>query len=149
MQYFVVSHDGQQFGPVDLQALNIWVQEGRILPHTLIVEAHTGRRVPAAQIAGLNLPAPQQQIPYSPQDYPRIVDSQGDKQANIAKALGITGIFLCPLFTLIGIVYAAMAIQNGSEKGKSAMMVCVGSLVIMVLLVVILSASVGSISSSL
>jgi hypothetical protein len=149
MQYFVLSHDGQQFGPVDLQTLNQWVQQGRILPHTLIVEAHSGRRVPAAQIAGLNLPTPQQQIPYSPRDYPRIVESQGDKQANIAKALGITGIFLCPVFTLIGIVYAAMAIQNGSEKGKSAMVVCLGSLGIMIVLVVILYASIGSIAGSL
>ena len=35
-QYFVVSPDGREFGPVDLQGLLQWIREGRVLKATLI-----------------------------------------------------------------------------------------------------------------
>lgn len=143
MQYFVVAQDGQRYGPVDLPTLNSWVQQGRILHYTVIVDAMTGRQVPAAQIPGLNLPDAQPMV-YSPRDYPRIVDTQADKQANIAIAFGIAGIVVCPLLSLIGIAFAAMAIQGGAMKGKTAMWVCVGTLIVQVLGVLLLYGLLGS-----
>ena len=38
-QYFVVSPDGREFGPVDLQGLLQWIREGRVLKATLIRKA--------------------------------------------------------------------------------------------------------------
>lgn len=35
-QYFVVTADGKEFGPVDLSGLHQWVKEGRVLKSTLI-----------------------------------------------------------------------------------------------------------------
>lgn len=137
MEYFVITPTGQRFGPADFQTLILWVQQGRIDPNTMLQEVSTGRQMMANQIPGLGLPASTdyyQGVHPSPKDYPRIVETKGDKLANTAKALGITGFFLCPLFCLVGIGFAAMAFQNQSPKAKSAMIVCVGALVLQVVL---------------
>ena len=140
MQYFVLTPSGQKFGPADLYTLAAWVKEGRVLPNTILEESTTGQQVMANQVAGLGFPAPgnfYQGVQPSPPSYPRIVDSPGDKLANTAKALGITGFFLCPIFSLIGIGVALMAMKHGSAKAKGAMIICLGGLAIQVLLMVL------------
>ena len=149
MQYFVLAPNGQKFGPADLFTLAAWVKEGRILPNTMLEESQTGRQVMANQVAGLGFPAPGDYyagVQPSPAFYPRVVVSPGDKLANIAKALGISGFFICGLLSLIGIPYAAMAIRHGSPKGKSAMMICVGAVVLQLL---ILGLTYGALQSAL
>ena len=147
MQYFVIAPTGQKFGPADVFTLAAWVKEGRILPNTMLEESHTGRQVMANQVAGLGFPAPGDYyagVQPSSATYPRVVETPGDKLANIAKALGIAGFFICPLMSLVGIVYAAMAMQHGSPKGKSAMMICVGAIILQILLVALCYGAIGS-----
>ena len=137
MQYFVITPTGQKFGPADFHVLTQWVQEGRIQPNTMIEEIGSGRQIMANQIAGLGFPPVGDYyagLQPSPADYPRIVETPGDKYANTAKALGYAGFFLCPLLCVVGIFVAAMAFHHGSHKAKSAMTVCVGALVLQVLL---------------
>jgi hypothetical protein len=137
MQYFVITPTGQKFGPADFHVLVQWVQEGRIQPNTMLEDAGTGRQMMANQVAGLGFPAAGNYyagVQPSPASYPRIVDSPGDKLANTAKALGYTGFFLCPVLCVVGIGFAAAAFHHKSAKAKSAMVVCVGALMLQVLL---------------
>lgn len=152
MQYFVLTPDGQKFGPVDIMTLNKWVGEGRILAHTVLEEAGTMRRLTANQIPGLALPNPnayQSQFQPSPRDYPHIVDTKGDKYANTAQALGICGLFLCPLLSLIGIVYAVMALQLGSMKAKRTLILCVLTLLVPIIAYALLMASLPSLTGGI
>ena len=50
--YHVVSPDGQQY-PADLNALMEWAKEGRIHPHSLVVDAATGHQIRADQLIAL------------------------------------------------------------------------------------------------
>ena len=137
MQYYVITQTGDKFGPADIHMLSIWVNEGRVLPNTMLEEATTGQRMMANQIAGIGLPARgdyYQGMQPSPQNYPRIVASPGDKHAATAKALGIAGFFLCTALSFVGIIYAAIAYKHGSPKAGSAMAVCVGSIVLQLVL---------------
>lgn len=152
MQYFVITQTGQKFGPADIHILSTWVTEGRILPNTMLEDSMTGQQMMANQVAGLGFPAQgnyYQGVQPSTANYARVVDAPGDKLAGTAKALGIAGFFLCPLLSLIGVVYAAMAFTHGSPKAKSAMFVCVGSIVIQLLLLGIMYGSVMSAFSSM
>ena len=150
MQYFVITADGQKFGPVDIMTLNQWANEGRILPHTQLEEGGTMRRLMASQVPGLAIPNQNAyQSPYqrSPSDYPRIVDSKGDKYANTAQALGICGLCICPIFSLIGILYGVMALQHGSMKAKTALIICVASILVYVLGYALLMGFAGSLAT--
>lgn len=57
MEYYVVADDGQKYGPANLDTLNEWAQQGRILPTTTIERASDGVRQPASLIPGLILPS--------------------------------------------------------------------------------------------
>jgi uncharacterized membrane protein len=156
MQYFVISANGQKFGPADLYTLAGWVKEGRILPNTMMEEVGSGRQVMANQVAGLGFPAGgdyYQGVQPSPASYPRIVETPGDKLANTAKALGISGFFLCPVLCLVGIGVAFMAMNQGSTKAKSAMAYCVGAIALQILLYVLfyglLMSSLGSMTNGI
>ena len=151
MQYFVITQTGQKFGPADIHILSTWVKEGRILPHTMLEDPMTGQQLMANQVAALGFPVQGDYyhgVQPSPNNYARIVEAPGDKLAGTAKALGIAGFFLCPLLSLVGIVYAAMAFTHGSPKAKSAMFICVGAIGLQILLYVlfygILMNSLGS-----
>jgi hypothetical protein len=154
MQYFVITQAGQKFGPADVHVLTQWVQEGRIIPSTQLQDAATGQVVVANQVAGLGFPAPGNYyagVQPSPANYPRIVDTAGDKLAKTAKALGYTGFFVCPLLCLVGIGFAVGAFHHKSARARSAMTVCVGALLLQVLLYAlfygILMSAVGSVGT--
>lgn len=53
MRYYVVSSDGQKFGPADLNTLKEWVQQGRIDGSTMLEEEVGSARMAAIGIAGL------------------------------------------------------------------------------------------------
>lgn len=61
MRYFVVTADGQKFGPADVPTLQQWANEGRLLANSMLEEEISGNRVQASAVPGLNLggPAPQ------------------------------------------------------------------------------------------
>lgn len=58
MKYSVIGPDGSRYGPVDIQTLNQWVGEGRILPQTLL-EGEDGAQLPASAVNGLTFPSAQ------------------------------------------------------------------------------------------
>ena len=58
MQYYVLSHDGQKYGPSDLETLQQWVNENRILPDTQLEESDTGNKIAASSISELKFSAP-------------------------------------------------------------------------------------------
>lgn len=47
--YSVIARDGNQYGPVDLNTIQQWIQEGRVVPDTIILDGVTGNRGPASQ----------------------------------------------------------------------------------------------------
>ena len=57
MKYYVILPDGQRFGPADLQLLNEWAAEGRILPNSMLEQEGTQMRLPASSVPGLMLSA--------------------------------------------------------------------------------------------
>ncbi len=77
MQYSVKDKDGNQYGPVDLITLKKWVQEGRVLPDTVVTDNLSSVSLVASQMPELggvqqvnpyaNTPAP----PSSFSQYPR------------------------------------------------------------------------------
>lgn len=53
MRYFVVSLDGQKYGPADIPTLQQWIGEGRILPNTYLEEEIGGARLQAGGVRDL------------------------------------------------------------------------------------------------
>lgn len=58
MRYYVVTDDGQKYGPADVQTLNSWIAESRLLPHQMLEEEASGARFAARSVPGLNFPVP-------------------------------------------------------------------------------------------
>lgn len=139
MTYYVVAPDGQKYGPGDIVTLNQWAQQGRVLPTTLLEDATTGVRLPANQVQGMIFGLDQQMGGYSAppmgyQQYPRTgygVADNGDGDYQKALIFGILGFLqCCPLvFAGIGIYYASLAERKGHPKAKTAMYLCVASLI--------------------
>ncbi len=46
--YSVIGTDGLVYGPVDLGQLQLWVNEGRVTPTTVLIDDVTGQRAPAS-----------------------------------------------------------------------------------------------------
>ena len=51
--YSVVGSDGQVYGPVDMATIGQWIQEGRILPSTSLIDPIDGRVIQAQQAPAL------------------------------------------------------------------------------------------------
>ncbi|MBI1331713.1 MAG: hypothetical protein GC165_02420 [Armatimonadetes bacterium] len=152
MQFYVVDESGQRYGPADFMTLNQWAQQGRILPHTVLEEVGTGRQTTAAQLQGLTIPNENAyRSPYqtSPNVYPRIVESQADKLAGWAKALGICGLLCCPIFSVIGIFVGIAAHTQGSTKARGPIILCVVTLLISILGFVLYQVAVQSLMNSM
>lgn len=58
MRWFVIGRDGQKYGPADLATLQRWVGEKRITPDMMLEEEHTGRRLRADTLPGLQFTDP-------------------------------------------------------------------------------------------
>ena len=137
MTYYVVSADGQKYGPGDVVTLNQWAQQGRVLPTTVLEDAATGARFAASQVPGMVFaPAPGSDYAQPPtyQQYPRAgygVSDSGDGDYQKALIFGILGLLCCPLiFSSIGIYYASLAQRKGHPKSQTIMTFCIASLVI-------------------
>ena len=51
--YTVIGLNGIQYGPVDIQTLQDWATQGRVLPGTLVTDLATGRQSAANQLFAL------------------------------------------------------------------------------------------------
>lgn len=56
MRYYVLSDDGQKYGPADVATLNGWIAENRLMPHQMLEEEASGARFAARAVTGLNFP---------------------------------------------------------------------------------------------
>jgi hypothetical protein len=138
MTYYVVSPDGQKYGPGDVVTLNQWVQQGRVLPTTVLEDVTTGARLPASQVPGMMFaPASTGDFsqPPSYQQYPRTgygLTDNGDGDYQKALIFGILAILQCLPIVLaaIGIYYASLAQRKGHPKAKSVMTLCIIGLVL-------------------
>lgn len=126
MQYYVISSDGQRYGPADIATLNQWIAEGRLLPHQLVEDASTGVRIAASSVAGLMFP----QQPPTYQSYPRDPGGwSGDDGAQDLRqswtygAIGLCVGWCCCIFLvfpIMGIVSANKAAEKGNPNAANA-----------------------------
>jgi hypothetical protein len=128
VQYYVISGDGQRYGPADIPTLNQWINEGRLLSHQLLEDAATGVRVPASGVAGLVFPQQTQQTFHN---YPRdmgmgFAGDDGSKDVTQAWIFGAIGLLIgscCCLFIVfpvLGIIAAGRAEKKGNRNANAA-----------------------------
>jgi hypothetical protein len=126
VEYFVIGADGQEYGPANLDALRVWVQEGRIYPATMLKNAANGQVIPASSVSGLfpNV-APPPTYGSPPAAYPRMgapvapanTGSSDVWGAIIRSALALVFFFV---FRGLGIIvggYAVYYAYRGYQKG--------------------------------
>lgn len=145
--YFVVLPDGQKFGPADLNLLNQWVAEGRVLPNSMLEDAQTGQRMPATSVPGLQVatmqqppspfPAPGTMNP--PQQYGayvrpgQVVGDLGQNDLTLAYVFAAIGLVMCVsggfcggcgivgiVFPILGLVFAKKAQDKGNPAANGA-----------------------------
>jgi hypothetical protein len=56
MKYFVITSDGQKFGPADIVLLNQWIVEGRLQPSAMLEEEGSNLQVRASTLPALRFP---------------------------------------------------------------------------------------------
>jgi hypothetical protein len=130
VRYYVVSQDGQKYGPADIPTLNAWIVEGRLLPTNLLEDEASGQRVTASSVAELNFPAaqPMQQPPgfgggqpYQ-QTYARPMMGGDDGSTDVRNAwmCGVAGLLCCCLINFWGLSFANKAEAKGNPGAKAA-----------------------------
>jgi hypothetical protein len=130
VRYYVISGDGQRYGPADLATLNQWATEGRLLSNQMVEDEASGVRMVASSVPGLTFPQQQNyQAPpsYGPQQpyqaYPRggpsgAYGGQGD--ITQAWVFGVLGLCCCGLlFGILGLNAANRAEQAGNPNAKA------------------------------
>lgn len=134
----MVLPDGQKFGPADVQLLNQWVAEGRVLPTTMLEDSMSGRQIPATHVPGIQMLAqqppqghfpPPGQAPGQPYaGYYRggMVDN-GHNDLTLSYVFGALGIvvcFFCGIFgavlPILGLVFAQRAQKKGNPGSSGA-----------------------------
>ncbi|MBC8064497.1 MAG: hypothetical protein H7Y17_06690 [Chlorobia bacterium] len=145
--YFVVLPDGQKFGPADVNLLNQWVAEGRVLANTMLEDAQSGQRLPASSLPGLQVATAQPPGPYPapgtmnpPQQYggyyrggPAAVGDSGQNDLTLAYVFASLGLVMCLggglcggcglvgiVFPILGLVYAKKAEDKGNPGANGA-----------------------------
>jgi len=140
MRYFVIADDGAKYGPADIQTLNEWIRDGRILPSTLIEEEGSGARLAASSVAGLTFEersatAPSQEYasPASNSNYWQnppyanygAAGVAGSTETTIAWVLGVVGALLCCcggfLFSSAGVFFAWLGTRKGNPRAQQAL----------------------------
>jgi len=150
VKYFVILPDGQRFGPADIQLLNQWAAEGRVLPTTMLEQEGTQMQIPASSVPGLALSAPgpfstpPQGMgqapgagPHSYAGYYRPPNAMGGDLGHndltlawVFSSLGLCVCFLggcCNLFgllgllgSILGLVFSTRAQQKGNPGAQAA-----------------------------
>ncbi len=154
MNYFVVDQtSGQKYGPADLATLNQWVVEGRVTPTTMLEDAATGQQVLASSVPGLSLGVPPTAAPppaAAPvaNPYPRQFEQApglpvSSEQSGLITAsyiLSAVGLCVCPIaFSGGAIACAVIAKNRGDQRGQTAMIVGIVSLVAGIIIGVVLA----------
>lgn len=115
MRYYVLSHDGTQYGPAEFSDLEDWVRSGRVFPTTLIEELDTGRRFQAATIPGL--------FARSGPSAPNLETvKRSENLVGMSWTAGFLGLVMCPFVgPAVGIVFAKQAQRLANPGAKAAL----------------------------
>ncbi|MBI1333820.1 MAG: hypothetical protein GC165_13180 [Armatimonadetes bacterium] len=91
MQYSVRGSDGKLYGPVDLQTIQSWIAEGRVVGSTEVVDQLSNRTAPAAEFTefGIGSASPAEAPPAHYSAYPR---AQAQPAANVKVRTRLWGI---------------------------------------------------------
>lgn len=127
MNYFVIGPDGQKYGPADINTLNAWAIEGRVVPHTILENVSTGQQVTAANVPGIVFP----QVGYGGPQFggtyqrPNHVNMGYNPQAlTTAWILGVIGL-CCFGFSIGGIIIASQEKARGNPNAQAALIFCI------------------------
>ncbi len=63
MRYYVIATDGQRYGPADIQTLQTWIGQGRIIHQTVLEEETGGARMAAGAVGALQFSSPKLAAP--------------------------------------------------------------------------------------
>jgi len=128
VRYFVITPDGNRYGPADIATLNAWIADSRLVPDQMLEEEGTGMRLQAGQLPGLNfavtgpnLPPPNFGPGQTYQQYytrPGLPPDDGKKDLQIAwicSACSMVGCCCClgVVGGVLGLVYAKQAEKKG------------------------------------
>ena len=116
MRYFIHAVDGEIYGPVDLDGLNTWIAEGRVVPTTLLQPEGLQTRIAATTIQGLNWNANQSFEAYTPQ----VLSTAKYELSGSWACFGVSAVLCClPSFGahitlgIGGLILATMAFRKG------------------------------------
>lgn len=136
--FFVVTPDGQKFGPADINTLSQWAAEGRLFPTSILESSVSGQQTTANNIPGIIWPqAGAGTGGYA--NYARpgggvVYDSWIDRQfRNTNLAILVLAAFCCGCPTLIFSIWGVIACKDPVAK-KNATTTLVVSLVFQVIL---------------
>ena len=116
VRYYIHAVDGQVYGPVELDEINQWIAQGRVVPTTLLQPEDSQMRVAATTIDGLTWGVNQSFSAYTPQ-----VLSTAKYELSGAWACFAVSFVLCCLpsigahitLGIGGLVLATMAYRKG------------------------------------
>ena len=154
MRYYVLSDDGQKYGPADVPTLNQWIAENRLLPTQMLEEEGSGARLAARAVPGLNFPVVSEPgspagpagVPGQPhQGYYRppggvTAGEDGSRDITPAWVLFAVGLLPCICFPYVTIPLAGVSIyfankakQKGHPQGALVFGLGVGLVILAVL----------------
>ena len=67
MRYYIHAVDGQVYGPIELEGINEWIAQGRVVPTTLLQPEGSQSRIAATTVPGLTWGDNQTFQAYTPQ----------------------------------------------------------------------------------
>ncbi|MEI7575955.1 MAG: hypothetical protein WCK51_03610 [Armatimonadota bacterium] len=123
MRYFIHAPDGQQYGPADLNVINQWIAEGRIVPTTLLQPESSSMRIAASTIDGLIWAENQTFQAYTPQSV-----STGRLELRASWVCLAGSLVLCCLpmgFHVVagiaGVLFAVVAYRKGNQVALASL----------------------------
>tara|TARA_A100001037_G_scaffold300068_1_gene326886 strand:+ start:1601 stop:2089 length:489 start_codon:yes stop_codon:yes gene_type:complete len=117
MEYRIIGADLREYGPVDLEEIREWINEGRADANTLVCEMDEKQWIQLRDlpmVAG-DLPKPAPEISGGP-----VKNGDGTIQISYLLPAILCTIFCCLPFGIAGIVFAAQAnskVQQGDLNG--------------------------------
>jgi hypothetical protein len=148
MEYYVIGPDGSKYGPADVDILNIWINEGRIIPSTKI-ETDSGTSLMAMDVQGIVFPntpdysvhasAAGDDLPAQSPSNPQQLDetNQGGNEVAIACLLGsitlIIGWICCPIGLGCSIGGIILSVQGMNRKRYGALAALIFNIIALML----------------
>ncbi len=150
MRYYVTGEDGNRYGPVDMQVLEVWARQGRLTPNSYLEFEHGGGGLAASAVPNLQFPPVRSQYtgagaqPPGFNPYAGLSSSMrspavwGSWDVWLAWSLGILGgiLALCGggfLFGFAAIVVSVIALMRG-RRAMAPLLLGIGVIILQVLI---------------